>query len=81
MMIFEIDPRPNIMMISGKSAISGAWHRSLKAADRRPLWTPLYQPIGTPITTPRTMEIAKPIEKFVRLNHICSQMEPLAKSS
>jgi hypothetical protein len=27
------------------------------------------------------MEIAKPIEKFVRLNHICSQMEPLAKSS
>ena len=37
--------------------------------------------MGTPMTTPSTTEMAKPIKKLVRLNHICSQMEPLAKSS
>ena len=41
----------------------------------------LYQPIGTPMITPSTMETANPMEKFVRLNHMCSQIEPLAKSS
>jgi hypothetical protein len=45
------------------------------------LQTFLYQPIGTPRTTPSTTEAKKPMAKFVRLNHMCSQMEPLAKSS
>src|SRR5436309_2933747 len=43
--------------------------------------TPLYQPMGTPRTTPIITEMTKPTEKFVRLNRMCSQIEPLAKSS
>ena len=41
----------------------------------------LYHPIGTPSTTPSTTDTTKPMVKFVRLNHMCSQMEPLANSS
>ena len=43
--------------------------------------TVLYQPMGTPMTTPSATDTTKPMVKFVRLNHICSQIVPLAKSS